>query len=250
MERYIIPSVFQAIQLCQTLASSKDGLRAADIEHALQVPRTTVFRLLKTLLSERVVEKRGTRYVYGRRIYEVNAADVNRRTAQNKLTQPLARLIDGHSCSALISIPSETGALTVDVIDSSASYLCPIRAGTQLSLFKSAPGQIALAYYPQLLERQPEENSPLNNDLNQASASKCRSEACTRGYAVTYCSKRQSTLIAVPAFSANGELTAILSLYFPSILKNTEQLYQWSNKLKSISRIPSDSSVQSTREAI
>ena len=60
MERYVIPSVMQALQLCQAIAESRSGLSASEIESALKLPRTSVFRLLRTLTSERVVEKRGS----------------------------------------------------------------------------------------------------------------------------------------------------------------------------------------------
>ncbi|HAU26079.1 MAG TPA: IclR family transcriptional regulator, partial [Alteromonas australica] len=53
MDRYLIPSVFQAIQLCDLLAQNAEGLAAAEIESALSLPRTSVFRLLRTLVSER-----------------------------------------------------------------------------------------------------------------------------------------------------------------------------------------------------
>lgn len=246
MDRYVIPSVFQAIQLCEILASSDNGLRAADIEHALQVPRTTVFRLLRTLVSERVVEKKGTRYVYGRRVYEVNATDLSRRRAQKQLTLPLANLIKGEQCSALISIPSERCALVVDVIDASLTSLSPIRAGTHLPLFDSAPGQIVLAYLPRLIT---DNASDYSADAEAAKrALKLRADVCARGYALTHSDKRNDSLLAVPVFSGDGEFSAVLSLYFPEKLAVPTQVSEWSQKLRSVACLPNHPIKQQKRK--
>ena len=240
MDRYIIPSVFQAVQLCEVLANSDSGLRASDIEHALQIPRSTVFRLIRTLLGARVIDKKGTRYVYGRRIYEVTATDMSRRSrrsAQQQMVSPLAALIKGHECSALIGIPSESGALVVDVIDASLTAICPHRPGAQLGLFDSALGQIVLAHYLFTFDKANQQAVDAIKSVETSLASKIRAETCTRGFSITYCSKEESTLLAVPVFSVDGELSAILSLYFSERVKDVLKIQQWAQKLKSIARI-------------
>lgn len=237
VDRYIIPSVFQAVQLCEVLANADSGLRASDIEHALQIPRSTVFRLIRTLLGARVIDKKGTRYVYGRRIYEVTATDMSRRSAQQQMVSPLAALIKGHECSALIGIPSESGALVVDVIDASLTTICPHRPGAQLELFDSALGQIVLAHYPFTFDKAHQQTVDVIKSVESALASKIRAETCTRGFSITYCNKEESTLLAVPVFSVDGELCAILSLYFSDSLKDVLKIQQWTQKLKSIARI-------------
>jgi len=237
MDRYIIPSVFQAVQLCEVLANSNSGLRASDIEHALKIPRSTVFRLIRTLLGARVIDKKGTRYVYGRRIYEVTATDMSRRSAQQELVSPLAALIKGHECSALIGIPSENGALVVDVIDASLTCISPYRPGAQLGLFDSALGQIVLAHYSFTFYKAHQQTVDAIKSAETSLASKIRTEICTRGFSITYCSKKENTLLAVPVFSVDGELSAILSLYFSESIKDVLKIQQWTQKLKSIACI-------------
>lgn len=237
MDRYIIPSVFQAVQLCEVLANADSGLRASDIEHALQIPRSTVFRLIRTLLGARVIDKKGTRYVYGRRIYEVTATDMSRRSAQQQMVSPLAALIKGHECSALIGIPGESGALVVDVIDASLTFICPYRPGAQLGLFDSALGQIVLAHHSFTFDKAHQQSAEIINAVEISLASKIRAETCTRGFSITYCDKEESTLLAVPVFSVDGELSAILSLYFSESVKDVLKIQQWTQKLKSIARI-------------
>lgn len=237
MDRYIIPSVFQAVQLCEVLANSDSGLRASDIERALQIPRSTVFRLIRTLLGARVIDKKGTRYVYGRRIYEVTATDMSRRSAQQQMVSPLAALIKGYECSALIGIPSESGALVVDVIDASLTSICPYRPGAQLGLYDSALGQIVLAHYVFTFDKSNQQTVNVIEPVNISLASKIRAETCTRGFSITYSNNEESTLLAVPVFSVNGELSSILSLYFSERIKDVLKIQQWSQKLKSIACI-------------
>ncbi|MCP5011650.1 MAG: helix-turn-helix domain-containing protein, partial [Aestuariibacter sp.] len=47
MERYLIPSVNHACQIFRLLANSENGMTMHDLEVALDLPRTTLFRLLR-----------------------------------------------------------------------------------------------------------------------------------------------------------------------------------------------------------
>ena len=117
MERYVIPSVMQALQLCQAIAESRSGLSASEIESALNLPRTSVFRLLRTLTSERVVEKRGTKYFYGTRIYEISAANSRSRYVQRIVAPELSKLIAPTNASAIICTLGDYCAFVIDVLD-------------------------------------------------------------------------------------------------------------------------------------
>lgn len=64
-ERYTIPSVVHACEILRLMANSEQGLSMQALEEALSLPRTTVFRLLKTLLAENLLEKRGKLYFSG-----------------------------------------------------------------------------------------------------------------------------------------------------------------------------------------
>jgi len=61
-ERYTIPSVVHACEILRLMATKEQGLSMQALEEALSLPRTTVFRLLKTLLAENLLEKRGKLY--------------------------------------------------------------------------------------------------------------------------------------------------------------------------------------------
>ena len=180
MERYVIPSVMQALQLCQAIAESRSGLSASEIESALKLPRTSVFRLLRTLTSERVVEKRGTKYFYGTRIYEISAANSRSRYVQRITAPALSKLIATTNASAIICTLGDYCAFVIDVLDAREKQITTIRPGTKLPLFESAAGHVMLAYHPKY-QNMNDSSHPANFDEQQAA--KLRATTCTRGYA-------------------------------------------------------------------
>ena len=182
MERYVIPSVMQALQLCQAIAESRSGLSASEIESALKLPRTSVFRLLRTLTSERVVEKRGTKYFYGTRIYEISAANSRSRYVQRITAPALSKLIATTNASAIICTLGDYCAFVIDVLDAREKQITTIRPGTKLPLFESAAGHVMLAYHPKY-QNMNDSSHPANFDEQQAA--KLRATTCTRGYAVS-----------------------------------------------------------------
>jgi len=247
MERYIIPSVFQAIQLCQFVAESKDGLTAVQIEDTLQIPRTSVFRLLRTLTSERVIEKRGTRYFHGSRIYQISAANSQGRHIQKLIAPALASLLESEDCSAIICVPGDNCAFVIDVLDPCPNHISAIRPGAKLPLFESAPGHILLTYHSRY-QRIPHD---IDSDyFDPKLAVELRTNVCTRGFATSYFTKRDTTLLSVPVFSREGELIAMLAVELRGNVASYKALHVWGKKLKLIARIPVSYSPSGEEEVV
>lgn len=235
MERYVIPSVMQALQLCQAIAESRSGLSASEIESALNLPRTSVFRLLRTLTSERVVEKRGTKYFYGTRIYEISAANSRSRYVQRIVAHELSKLIAPTNASAIICTLGDYCAFVIDVLDARDKQITTIRPGTKLPLFESAAGHVMLAYHSKY-QNMDDSNHPAYFDEHQAA--KLRATTCTRGFAVCHYLPRNVTLVAVPVFMRDGELVSILAIELDGVIHDFKILQAWSTKLKDIARLP------------
>ena len=70
-ERYLIPSVVHACEVFRLLASRDRGMTMQELEAALDLPRTTVFRLLRTLVAEEMLEKRGKIYFCGANLMQL-----------------------------------------------------------------------------------------------------------------------------------------------------------------------------------
>ncbi|MFD3392249.1 IclR family transcriptional regulator [Alteromonas macleodii] len=235
MERYVIPSVMQALQLCKAIAESRSGLSASEIESALKLPRTSVFRLLRTLTSERVVEKRGTKYFYGTRIYEISAANSRSRYVQRIVAPALSKLITTINASAIICTLGDYCAFVIDVLDARQKQITTIRPGTKLPLFESAAGHVMLAYLPKY---QNMDDSKHLANFDEKQAATLRATTCTRGFAVSHFAPRNVTLVAVPVFMRDGELVSILAIELEGMIHDVKVLQAWSAKLKDIARLP------------
>ncbi len=71
MNKYIVPNLSKAMQILKLLSAADGGLSALELEEQLGMPRTTVFRILKTLMYEGMVEKRKTQFYAGAGLFEI-----------------------------------------------------------------------------------------------------------------------------------------------------------------------------------
>jgi len=65
MEQYAIPNLVKATDVLRLISQHPQGLNAVAIEKQTRVPRTTVFRIMRTLLSVGWVRKDNDRYFAG-----------------------------------------------------------------------------------------------------------------------------------------------------------------------------------------
>ena len=245
MERYIIPSVYQAIQLCRTLGDAEYGMTSLALEEQLQLPRSSVFRLLKTLCSERLIEKRGTRYYLANGMYGIGGAAPRLQKFQRLLAAPLTALTGDTTHTAILCVPADNCAVAADVFCSNSHRLSAIRPGMQLSLTGSAPGHIMLAYHP----RYRDENSLNIAELDSRRVMKLAAQTCTRGFAVSDAPAGRGQLVSVPVLASDGELLAMLCLELDEHHGDAELLSHWAGKLKPVAALPAATCTQNKKEA-
>ena len=249
MERYIIPSVYQAIQLYRVLARAERGMSSLELEETLKLPRSSVFRLLKTLLNQSLINKRGTRYYIDNGMYALGGISPTIQLYQSELAVPMAELVEHTAHVAMLCIPANDCVLVQDVVCMDSTSMSLIRPGYRLSLLESAPGHIMLAYHSRY--REMSDKNIAANSLDTFQVSKISAQTCTRGYAVSAGLSDQQAFISVPVLSKSGELLAMLCLLITntSIKTDTSELSHWSTQLKLVASLPAREYLTDKKEA-
>ncbi len=65
MDNYVIPNLLKACEILKVLADRSEGISAAEVETLVSVPRTTAFRILRTLCAQGMSEKRNGLFFAG-----------------------------------------------------------------------------------------------------------------------------------------------------------------------------------------
>lgn len=249
MDRYIIPSVYQAIQLYRMLMRAERGMSSLELEQALQLPRSTVFRLLKTLLNQYLINKRGTRYYIDNGMHTMGVVSPAIQQYQSELAAPLAELVEHTAHVAMLCIPANDCALVQDVVCMDCASMALIRPGFRLPMLDSAPGHIMLAYHSRYRQVAGKETDPDDHDAMRVM--KISAQTCTRGYAVSLGFNEQQTMVAVPVLSKSGELLAMLCILVNGIdiTSDLSELSHWSAKLKLVASMPAREYLTDKKEA-
>lgn len=146
MDKYQIPSVAKACQLLQLLAANSDGLSATHLEAELGLPRTTVFRLLKTLCAEALVEKRGKQFVSGPGMLNLGFQALQSDKLRQHAAVHVQRLAQQSGLSVHLAVPNTDSSLIIEVCNASLQPKIASRPGVSTLLHASATGKVFLAF--------------------------------------------------------------------------------------------------------
>jgi len=140
MNNYINPNLVKACE------NRPEGVLATELESLTQVPRTTAFRILKTLCSQGMAEKRGTLFFAGPELVQVGLNSLRSLEIRSLSVPFLSKLATKTHFTAHLAIPSGWQSLILEVHDSPNPVRVASRPGTTVPLYCSSTGKIFLAY--------------------------------------------------------------------------------------------------------
>jgi DNA-binding IclR family transcriptional regulator len=146
MNNYVIPNLVKACEIMKILADRPKGISASQAENLTDIPRTTAFRILKTLCSEGMAEKRGTLFFAGPGLIQVGLTSLRSLEIRSLSVPFLSELATKTNFTAHLAIPSGWQTLILEVHDSQNPVCVASRSGTTAPLYCSSTGKIFLAY--------------------------------------------------------------------------------------------------------
>jgi DNA-binding IclR family transcriptional regulator len=158
MNAYQIPSLSKACRLLAWLASAPDGRTVSSAAREIQIPRTTAFRVLRTLCSEGLVEDVDGKYRVGPGLVRLGLLALQSVEIPARAEPVLQRLAQATGETAHLAVRAGEQMLIVQVADSPHPIRAASRPGALVAMHCAAAGKAFLAALPQpavadLLER-------------------------------------------------------------------------------------------------
>lgn len=222
MERYLIPGVVHACDLIRMLAKHDKGMTSQQIETALALPRTTVFRLLRTLCAQQMIEKREKKYFCGSDLMNIGLQIINSDRLHQIAIPHVQRLALKTGHTAHLAVPHHGSALIVEVFDSPHPLKVASRPGMRALLHCSSTGKVFLAflYYDNLdlmFENQPLEKCTAKTITDLASLRKELQSVMALGYAVDDQEYNMDVrCVAAPVRDNRGVVVAAIGITAPA----------------------------------
>lgn len=223
MGDYLIPNLSNACQILSLLVESPQGLSRDEIAEALKIPRSSVYRILQTLLSQDFVEHRKRRYYPGAGLYTLGM----RLTSVDRL-RPLARpvlhkLAQITGFTAHLAVASGYKTLLLEVCDSQNLLRVASRPGSVTPLHVSATGKIFLSYLfsgeVEIIEKELGFPKFTERTLTTQEAVKQEIQVTLkRGYAVDDREFNDNVrCLAAPVFDTAGSVVAAIGVTSPVV---------------------------------
>lgn len=217
-------SPVRTVQVLHALAVSGQGVTLAALAARLQLPKTSVFRLLRSLEEGGYVTSSKGVHALGSQAIKLGVALVQNREFPNCARPAMEWLAAECNETVILGIfdDSQTQIVYILVIEPSNALRFSIKAGLTKPLYSSAIGQTLLAYMPverkaQYLQQVAFERLASRTITSVTALKRKIKEIRTEGMAVSVDGMFDGVYsIAAPVVSGAGQVFAGLSISAPS----------------------------------
>ena len=152
-DKHSVPIIDRMMDILDQLERNADGVSISDLTAQIGQPRTTVYRIMKTLQRHEVVRREGNgSYKLGSRLLRLaaKAAVGSSEIDLPKLLQPvLDRLADETGESVKLSVIDSNSLLVIAVAQSRREHALTVVQGQRIPVHVSAAGKLLLANMPE-----------------------------------------------------------------------------------------------------
>jgi DNA-binding IclR family transcriptional regulator len=141
MSESILQTADRALLILEMLA--KESMRATDIQKRLELNKSTVHRLMMTLLGRGFVERNESTGIYtiGLKLVEISSIRLNQVELKTEALPYLHRLADKVNMSVQLAIYDEGEAVFIEKVEKYMSFHMYCQTGKRIPLYCSAVGK-------------------------------------------------------------------------------------------------------------
>lgn len=221
--RYVVQPVFKAMQVLQLVCEAPEPLTLNQLVRSAALPKTTVFRYLRTLITMRFVEHDpdADRYRPGIGLWWLSHTSSPYETLRQTCRPHMKRLRERFNETVNLGVLSGGEVFYLDVVESEQSLRMQARVGATDPLHSTALGKIFLAFcaegqqdllLPQVLPRLTE-----NTVVDRPTLMEQLQIIRTTGYAIEIGENEEgSYCIAAPIRGSRNVAIAAMSLSAPT----------------------------------
>lgn len=229
---YIVKPVYKALQVLDCLGDGGRSMALTEISHRIGIPKTTVFRYLRTLEACGYVDRDGDTDVYslGIRLYELGRA-VNERLHFREIAMPyMENLRDRFNETVNLGVLEGEEVIYLEMVESRHSLRMQAEVGSRDPVYTTALGKTILAYLP---EDQRELHLPAdltprteNTRTDRVALEADLQRTRERGFALdNQENELGARCVGVPIFDSAGRVVAAMSVSSP-VSRLTEEREQ------------------------
>lgn len=221
LPRYSIPNLANACQIMKLLATDSQPQGISAIARRVDVPRTTVLRIVSTLVHESLLRETATGFVLGPGLVSLGLRALENIDLRRASAPILRRLSDETDETTHLAIPADGfKSLLVEVAQSPHPIRVGAPAGTLVDLYCSSTGKVFTAWLfadrlPELLANA-KPRTPNTIITPAAMKSEC-ARIRKQGYAVDEEEFAEGLrCLAVPVYDNTGTVAAAIGITGPA----------------------------------
>ncbi|MGJ8640814.1 MAG: IclR family transcriptional regulator [Opitutaceae bacterium] len=146
MNKYTIPNLKNACRVMQMLPENKGGMTIEDLSRSLNVPRTSMLRIVSTLEESGFVERVGRRFFAGGRLLQMGLLALKENNLRVLSAPILAELSQTTGETAHLAQLSGKQMLIIEVSESPNTVRAALSAGRMVDTYCSATGKVMMTY--------------------------------------------------------------------------------------------------------
>lgn len=229
----LVPAIEKLDAILDFLAQRENGATITQTSVALDLPKSTVHRILNTMEHLGYVQPSGSTGLYrlGYKLLMLSR-QVNHNQSLQRITRPwLARLVEQTGETAKLNVVQGLSICVVDRVESCAEMKISVVAGAVFPIHAGAAGRLLLAHLPHNLRRQvldtPHYRYTETTLVDRGALEKSLATIKARGYAFDNeeCVRGISAL-ACPVVDFTGDVIAAISVPFIANTKSDTGLEQ------------------------
>ncbi len=216
-------SLTRLLALFDALSLAQNGMTLADLNVALESPKSSLLNLLRPLVAEGFLVHSAGTYNLGPAIFRLSASVLSANTTTKVIRPFLAELVERTGESAMWGVLNrEVGEVTfTDVVDSPHPLRLQIPAGVRRPLYASPTGWVLLAYadkpwreqYISSMVTTVETSTPITRALLQREFAKVRADGTLASIDVPVAGLGS---VSAPVFDASGDCVGAVNVAGPA----------------------------------
>ena len=149
-QKYNVPILEKGFGLLELVADHPQGLTMQEIVNRLELPKTTVFRLLNSLCEMGYLGKNEQTFHYfiARRLLRLGLASLSESNIVEQSLQHMKALRDDIRESIMLGVLMDREVVLLEQLLGSHDFAFMIRPGSKFRMHCSAPGKLFLAMLP------------------------------------------------------------------------------------------------------
>lgn len=236
----IVQSVDRTLTILEVLSDYNEGLGITEISKLIDLHKSTVYRLLGTLIYKGYViqDMASNKYKLSLKLYELGCKRVSSMDILKSSKSYTEKLMKRVNEVVHLVIRDENDIVYIDKVEADNTIRMASTIGRRSPLYCTSVGKAILSYLPEEEVKQIWENSKIEKlteytitDFNVFQ--KELAEIKEKGYAID---NEENELgvrcIGAPVFNHNGSIEGAISISGPAIRVTKEKIEEFSNEVK------------------